>query len=84
MVTSLAEVWIETSASRYGTDVNASLPLRKCGLKLVEADEAGVPVPSLPLRKCGLKPRKKVVYRLNDLSLPLRKCGLKQKRLYVL
>ena len=35
LVTSLAEVWIET---RYGTDVNAkttrSLPLRKCGLKL--------------------------------------------------
>ena len=33
-VTSLAEVWIETSSSGVKTSPSKSLPLRKCGLKL--------------------------------------------------
>ena len=56
LVTSLAEVWIETiPRSSYTLESVPSLPLRKCGLKQKSLlDYFGVPV-SLPLRKCGLK-----------------------------
>ncbi len=37
-VTSLAEVWIETSASRYGTDVNAVTSLAEVWIETLRYD----------------------------------------------
>ena len=54
-VTPLAGVWIEIKKERtYIAILNASLPLRECGLKLEESFKIAISM-SLPLRECGLK-----------------------------
>ena len=56
----------------------ASLPLRKCGLKLVVAKIVIIfRILSLPLRKCGLKSHPSLLDGIARASLALRKCGLK-------
>ena len=49
-VTSLAEVWIETPDGRLQRPELLSLPLRKCGLKLVDIDDGNVNFGHFP---CG-------------------------------
>ena len=59
VVTSLAEVWIEISGKNVIIILpNASLPLRKCGLKYSNVTITNRITLSLPLRKCGLKSAK--------------------------
>ena len=77
-VTSLAEVWIETTDCGNNSWRKWSLPLRKCGLKLAQAVEKGKASRSLPLRKCGLKQCFRSTKKQRLASLPLRKCGLKR------
>ena len=55
MVTSLAEVWIETIMEFTDIQDIPSLPLRKCGLKHWKIGVIEMLNASLPLRKCGLK-----------------------------
>ena len=67
IVTSLAEVWIETCLYAALCLFYLSLPLRKCGLKLLVVYRLMPTTLSLPLRKCGLKrlPRKIFVILLS-------------------
>ena len=77
MVTSLAEVWIETTSTTLILSAHVSLPLRKCGLKPLWLQDGKTLPSSLPLRKCGLKLLHVHPHGSAMTSLPLRKCGLK-------
>ena len=57
--------------------LSRSLPVRECGLKLLEDVLNALDVTSLPVRECGLK-QPVVGYALEKVaSLPVRECGLK-------
>ena len=62
LVTSLAEVWIEIPNLSHIFPFSLSLPLRKCGLKLLLTHLSSPRFMSLPLRKCGLKSVKILCY----------------------
>ena len=77
IVTSLAEVWIETRETWKGVKHGLVTSLAEVWI------ETALPQPqkgqdvSLPLRKCGLKPGLGILSFCVVMSLPLRKCGLK-------
>ena len=78
IVTSLAEVWIETPtyfARLASTSVTSLAEVWIETMSKATVDAYGES--SLPLRKCGLKHTQHNLYESNILSLPLRKCGLK-------
>ena len=54
-VTPRAGVWIETTAALTAGAAIASLPVRECGLKHLEAVVDLYGLVSLPVRECGLK-----------------------------
>ena len=56
-VTSLAEVWIETTGNEIVTLVNGVTSLAEVWIETEYPYNVAVEYLSLPLRKCGLKPR---------------------------
>ena len=77
MVTSLAEVWIETSSCNIDIINNAVTSLAEVWIETENHCTTALIVLSLPLRKCGLKLNGYSVAPVPIVSLPLRKCGLK-------
>ena len=83
-VTSLVEVWIEIGTDKRFSRTDMSLPLWKCGLKLLCYASLHTFLQSLPLWKCGLKSLLVHILMLNYtvtslvevwIEIPLRNTG---------
>ena len=77
-VTSLAEVWIETSIFGDLPVMTRSLPLRKCGLKPIITELRGEDYVVTSLAEVWIETLVRKCVLMLQKSLPLRKCGLKQ------
>ena len=79
VVTSLAEVWIETDEELLLLlKMNESLPLRKCGLKLRCMVKSNTLENVTSLAEVWIETTKLLSVLDVKESLPLRKCGLKR------